>query len=400
MSAYQEPTYVHSWGILSLAVLCLISGVLTQPATAQEKPAAPPPDVVIFKNGDQLTGTLERGEGNNVIFKSDIVGEVTISMDKVKELRTNGSFTVLKKNETITRTSKQPGNITFGENNVTVTHPNGAPETVEDKDLAFIIDSATYHKEVIDNPGIWYGWNGSLTGGATVLQSTSFGQTLTAGISLIRAIPTVPYLPPRTRTTFDLSETYGKLTQPIVPLPTFCNGSTTPPGCQDSVAKTHIFHTDFEHDKYFTPRMYVLAGFQFDHNFSQGLNFAQMYGVGLGWTVIKDAKQEFDVKTDIHYQRQNFTAPSPSEDLIGSSFGEAYSRTLPGKMLFTQSGTFIQSWNDTSIWSAVAAAGLALPVYHRFSLSVNILNNYLSNPAIGFKNNSFQFVSGVTYTLH
>ncbi len=391
MSAHPEPTHVHSWGILSLAVLCLISGVLTQPATAQEKPAAPPPDVVIFKNGDQLTGTLERGEGNNVIFKSDIVGEVTISMDKVKELRTNGSFTVLKKDEKITRTSKQPGNITFGENNVTVTHPNGTPEIVEDKDLAFIIDSATYNKE-IDNPGIWYGWNGSITGGATVLQSTSFGQTLTAGISLIRAIPTVPYLPPRTRTTFDLLQTYGKLTQPTVP-------QTNPP-TSNAVAKTNIFHTDFEHDKYFTSRMFVFAGLQLDHNFSQGLDFGQIYGVGLGVTAIKDAKQQLDLRADIHYQRQNFVPPTPNEDLIGSSFGEAYSRTLPGKMLFTQSGTFIQSWNDTSIWSAIAAAGLALPVYHRFSLSVSILNNYLSNPAIGFDKNSFQFVSGITYTLH
>ena len=397
MSAYQEPTHVHSWGILSLAVLCLISGVLTQPATAQEKPAAPPPDVVIFKNGDQLTGTLVRGEGNNVIFKSDIVGEVTISMDKVKELRTNGSFTVLKKDEKITRTSKQPGNIIFGEDNVTVTPPNGAPETVANKDLAYIIDSATYNKEVIDNPGIWYGWNGSLTGGATVLQSTSFGQTLTAGISLIRAIPTVPYLPPRTRTTFDLRQTYGKLTQPTrFPL---LHGSN-PPDCQDAVAKTNIFHTDFEHDKYFTSRMFVFAGLQLDHNFSQGLDFGQIYGVGLGGTAIKDAKQQLDLRADIHYQRQNFAPPTPNEDLIGSSFGEAYSRTLPGKMLFTQSGTFIQSWNNTNAWSAIAAAGLALPVYHRFSLSVSILNNYLSNPAIGFDNNSFQFVSGITYTLH
>jgi Protein of unknown function, DUF481 len=400
MSAYQESTHVHSWGILSLVVLCLISGVLTQPAIAQEKPAAPPPDVVVFKNGDQLTGTLERGEGTNIIFKSDIVGEVTISLDKVKELRSNGSFTVLKKDEHVTRTSRQPGNIAVGDGNVTLTQPNGTPQTVANKDLAYILDSATFNKEVIDNPGIWYGWNGSITGGATVLQSTSFGQTLTLGVSLIRAIPTVAFLPPRTRTTFDVLQTYGKLSQPQVPLPDYCNGSKVPPGCQDAVAKTNIFHADFEHDKYFTQRMFVFGGLQFDHNFSQGLDFGQIYGVGVGVTAIKDAKQELDLRADIHYQRQNFTPPTPNEDLIGSSFGESYTRTLPGKMLFTQSGTFIQSWNDTSVWSAVAAAGLALPVYHRFSLSVSILNNYLSNPAIGFQNNSFQFVSGVTYTLH
>jgi hypothetical protein len=372
--------------------MCLISGVLIQPGVAQEKPATPPPDVVVFKNGDQLTGTLERGEGTNIIFKSDIVDEVTISLDKVKELRSNGSFIILKKDEKATHMSRESGNIAVGDETSTLTHPNGVSETMPDKDLAFIVDSATYNKEIIQNPGIWYGWNGSITGGATVLQSTSFGQTFTAGVSLVRTIPTVPYLPPRTRTTFDLIETYGKLTQPTVP-------QTNPP-TPDAVAKTHIFHTDFEHDKYFTPRMYVLGGFQFDHNFSQGLDFAQIYGVGIGWTAIKDAKQKLDLKADIHYQRQNFTRPTPDLDLIGSSFGESYSRTLPGKLLFTQSGTFIQSWNDTKAWSAIAAAGLALPVYHRFSLSVNLLNNYLNNPAIGFRNNSFQFVSGITYALH
>ena len=34
-----------------------------------------------------MTGTLERGVGDSVVFKSDVVGEVTVSMDKVKELR-------------------------------------------------------------------------------------------------------------------------------------------------------------------------------------------------------------------------------------------------------------------------------------------------------------------------
>ena len=104
-------------GILS--VLCLISGVLAQTVSgwAQAKPA---PDVLVFTNGDQLTGTLERGVGDSVVFKSDVVGEITVSMDKVKELRSSGSFAVLKKGEKITRTSKVPGTITYEDKTVTV----------------------------------------------------------------------------------------------------------------------------------------------------------------------------------------------------------------------------------------------------------------------------------------
>jgi hypothetical protein len=40
-----------------------------------------------------------------------------------------------------------------------------------------------------------------------------------------------------------------------------------------------------------------------------------------------------------------------------------------------------------------------MPTYKRLSLNVNLLDNYLNNPAAGFNNNSLQFVTGVVYTL-
>ncbi len=123
----------------SLIVLSLVSGVMFQPAItalAQTDAAKPAPDVVVFTNGDQLTGTLERATGDSFVFKSDVVGEVTISADKIKELRAQGKFVALKKAEKITRTSKQPGLITYGDNAITVATPAGAPEVVPVKDLA------------------------------------------------------------------------------------------------------------------------------------------------------------------------------------------------------------------------------------------------------------------------
>ena len=392
--------------VRSLVTLSLFTTPFGKPASAQEKPAAPPPDVIVFKNGDQLTGAFQRSIGGNIVFKSDVVGEVTVSLDKVKELRSSSNFVLLKKEEKVTRQPRQAGPVTIEDSTIKETLPNGTTQTMAIKDVGYVIDGKTYNQQLTENPGPFHGWNGAITGGATVLQSTSYGQTFTAGVSLVRMIPAVGYLPPRTRSTFNLLETYGKLTQPQIPLPASCNGSTTPPGCQDSVAKTNIFHSDFEHDKYFTPRFYMLGDLAFDHKYSQGLNFQQIYGVGVGYTVIQTPIHQFDVKGDIHYERQNFVqyAPplisTPNQDLIGSTFAEAYKRILPAKILFTESGTYIQSWNNTNAWSAIGAFGLALPVYHRFSLSVNFLDNYLNNPAFGYKKNSLQFVTGVTYTLH
>src|ERR1700743_737845 len=95
----------------SLLLLSLTSGVFFYSAVrawAQKAAAKPTPDVIVFTNGDQLTGTLERATGDSFVFKSDVVGEVTISADKIKELHANGKFVAIKKDEKITRTSKQP----------------------------------------------------------------------------------------------------------------------------------------------------------------------------------------------------------------------------------------------------------------------------------------------------
>jgi hypothetical protein len=378
-----------------LLVLSLFAGgFLQEPAAtwAQSAASKPAPDVIVFTNGDQLTGTLERAAGGSFVFKSDVVGEVTISADKIKELRASGKFVALKKNEKITRTSKQPGTITYGDNAISVAETSSsAPEVIPVKNLAYLVDSATYNQEVTGNPGIWYGWHGTLSGGVTLIESTQTAQNYNAAISLIRLIPSLDFLPPRTRSTIDVLETYGKVTQPTIP-------QTNPP-TPDSVAKTNIFHADVEQDKYFTTRVYGLVGASFDHNFAQGLNLQQIYGIGLGWTVIQTPVQEFDVKADVHYERQNFQPPTPSENLIGSSFTELYHRNLPAKILFTESGTFIPAWNNFSDYSAIVAAGLQIPTYKRFSLNLNVLDNYLNNPAVGFKKNSFQFVTGVLYTL-
>ena len=279
-----------------------MAGIFVQnAAAAQDKPDAPKSDVIVFTNGDQLTGTMERGVGDSVVFKSDMAGEITVPMSKVKELRSHNSFAVIRKDEKATRITRVPGTLTYNDGTVTVTSQTGAPEQVPVKNLAFIIDKATYDKEVLSHPGFLHGWDGSISGGATLIRSTQTGTSFNAGVTLLRAIPTVPYLPPSTRTTVNLLETYGKLTQPVIP-------QTTPP-TPPSVAKTSIFHTDAEYDKYFSPRFYTLGELSYDHNYSQGLNLQQVYGAGVGWTPFQSAVQQLDLKVDVHYEMQSFIQP-------------------------------------------------------------------------------------------
>jgi hypothetical protein len=392
MSAYQEPSHIRTRSLRSLVASCLLcGGVFNLTVTAEAKTAAPSTDVIVFKNGDQLTGTLIREIGKTVVFKSDMLDEVTVSIDKIKELRSKGSFAVLKKNEKIALTTKEPGDITISRDTLTVVNPSGTPEPVPVKDLDFVVDKPTYDKEMTGKPGIWYGWQGSIAGGANIVESTTTGQSYRVGINLFRAIPTVPDLPARSRTIFNLTETYGKLTTPVIP-------QTTPPSA-NQVAKINIFDTNFEHSRDFTPRMYGLVGLGYGHNYSEGLNFWQAYGAGPGLIVITDSVQRLDFSVDLHYERQNFQGPTPKKNLIGSNFNETYRRALPYNVLFTLRGTYNESWNDFHAYSAAGAVGLAMPVNERFSLNFDIRDDYLNNAPFSYKKNSFQFITAVVYRL-
>ncbi len=379
--------------------LTMTSLCLSLACQAQHEPAKPEPDVLIFTNGDQLKGTLERGIGGNIVFKSDMAGEITVSLDKVRELKVAGRFAVLKKDIPPTRQPVVPGSIAVESGKLTATTPSGASETLPVNDVAYLVDQKTYQQDIAAKPRFYQGWNGSITGGASIQRSTSNGSTYTAGIALIRTVPVVSFIPTRNRTTVDFTETYGKITQPIIPptLPPVPGQPTT------TVAQTSILHADAERDEYFSPRFYVLAETAFDHNFSQGLDLQQIFGAGLGWTPIKTGLQQLDLKLDGHYEKQQFnqeTSPgTPNQNLIGSTFAEAYHRALPRRLVLTETANILPAWNNFNAYSANVSVTLAAPVFRRLSLNLTSTDNFLNNPAQFYKKNSFQFLTGITYTL-
>ena len=383
---------------------------------AQSAPdaAKPTPDVLIFSNGDQLTGHLEKAMGGNILFKSDMAGELTIGFDKIKELRsgtTANQFALVRKGVPVNKKTPAPeGIISVADGNVLVAtdkpaanaDSSSAAASVPAKEVAMLIEKAEFDKQVSGKHSFTEGWNGSVTGGATIVRATTTATTLTAALNFVRAFPTVSWLPPRNRTTFNIVESYGKNTSPgAIP-------QTVPP-TPSVTTLSSIFHADAERDEYISPRFYALGDLSLDHNYAQGLELQQVYGGGFGWTPVKDSKQELDLKVDIHYEKQEYintpvngvfiTPTSPSTNLIGSTIFEGYHRTLPRKMVFTESLNVLPAFNVASAYSANATAGLAIPVFKRLSASIVTTDNFLNDPAPGYNKNSYQFITGVTYNL-
>jgi hypothetical protein len=370
-----------------LSALIIASAFLTAPLRAEDKNAPKPdPDVIIFTNGDHITGQVERIVGKSLTFKSDMAGEITVDLGKVKELHSNGSYALVRsdavKKVHFDRASIPTGTVSYADGKITVANPVGEAETIDAGKVAFVIDQPTFDRDVARQARLREGWTGSVTGGATLVLATQNSETFTGAIALQRLVPIVTWLPKANRTTFNLSETYGKVTQA---------------GTPDVL--TSIFHTDAENDRYMSTRFYYLGQLSLDHNYSQGLNLAQSYGGGLGWVAVQKPNKELDLKVDLHFLQQEFQPPTTNENLIGSNFTETYKQTLPHKIVLTQGISAIPAWNYETAFSATANAGLVMPVYKRFSMSLTTSDSFLNDPGVGFKRNSFQVVTGISYTL-
>ena len=365
--------------IASLFLICFASPTLCAQASKPE------PDTVVFPNGEKLVGHFEGSTGGAAKFKSDTMGEITIDLSKVQELRTTQRYAVIKKGVQLMRGEKDGaipvGILTVNNKNVRVDPGGGKPaQTIVVGDLDSVVDEESFNK-ALGHPNILQGWGGEAALGVSLVEATQNSTSVNTSISLLRAIPTEAWLAPRNRTALDFSDSYGKVTQPGTP-----------------EVRTSIYHADAERDEYFSSRVYALGAVAFDHNFSQGLALEQEYGGGIGWTVIREAKQNLDLKGTVDYKRQGFVA-GQNQSLVTSVFSELYLRKFAKGIVLNEQLSASPAWSNTNAYTAYGSVGLTFPVYKGFGFTTNVIDSYLNNPPAGFKKNSVQFTTGISYAI-
>ncbi|MGC1188428.1 MAG: DUF481 domain-containing protein [Candidatus Acidiferrales bacterium] len=371
----------HLATLLSIVTVFLLVGDFH----AQDKPNSGP-DVILFSNGEKLIGRFEGFSGGAAKFKSDTVGEVIVPLNKIQELHTSQKFAVITKNLKLGKAaaaSQIPqGTISVANQKVEVDAGNGqSPQSIEIASLGDIIDEAGF-EQALHRPGIFADWKGAVTVGSSIVEATQNSLSFNTSVNLVRATPSVSWLPPRDRTAIDFSDSYGTVTQPDTP-----------------TIKTSIYHADAERDEYFTSRFYALGSIAFDHNFSQGLDLQQVYGGGIGWAGIQRPNQTLTLNGTIDYEKQSFLGPTHDINLADSIFTETYSLKFHDNIAIQEKLSASPAWTDARAYSTYASVGIILPVHKRFGFNANVIDSFLNDPPPDFKKNSVQFTTGLSYTL-
>jgi hypothetical protein len=316
-----------------------------------------------------------------------MAGKVTAKWRNIKELRYGEPAAIVRKGVKLRWGEPFPnvpqGTVSVANGEVQVRPmPPAPPISVPVENLQNLVTTEEFARAMHEHPSFFTNWKGAATAGASLVVATQDERTYTSNISLVRSVPTERWLNRIRRTKITFNSAYGLLTQPGQPS-----------------VETSILHGEAQHDEYFTPSLFGFGDAAFDHNFAQGLDLQQTYGGGVGWTVIKTDSEELDLKGALTYMRQQFQTAQPHQNLIGSTFSEAFSGKFVHGLTLQQDIAVLPAWNNPNAYSAAASIAVTLPVYKRFGITVGILDNFLNNPPEGFKKNSFTFTTGATCTV-
>lgn len=369
----------------TIPVAIYVCALLSALPLWSQQAAKPQPDTLLLNDGEQLIGRVSRGDDKTLVFKSNLAGEVKVKWVDVKELHTAQKLAVIPKGvkmrgKQLVATAPQ-GTVAATAEAITVTPDTGQTQTKAVANTAQIVDAATFSRDVARTADLFEDWNGTVTAGAALVEATQNSRNFTTGIALVRGIPPETWLEKQSRTEVDFTSSYGIVTQP---------GAQT--------VKTNIFHAGAQQDEYFSPSLFGFGDAMYDHNYSQGLSLQQTYTGGLGWTAIATSITELDLKAGLSYISQEFTT-GPTQNLIGSVFSESYIHHFHRGWTLAQQLNITPAWNNSNALAANGSVTFTMPLYKRLNFTTGIIDAFLNDPPTGFKKNSFQFTTGITYTL-
>ena len=368
----------------SSVVVCFLFWLLMVSAVTAQGPIRE--DVLLFHDGDRITGELLRIEFGSAVFRTNKTADLTVDLSQVQDLQCKHRFAVLKYGVPVSRANAVIGTIEVRGDNLIVTTDDGRAVTLVAGMVGLAINDVAFEREVSRRPPALEGW--SIVGmvGGSIVKSTEDGTALNTEVQVTRQVPGVDYLPVRHTTSFGVRDTYEQVTRRNL-----TNGVSIE-------EETHVFHASLEQNQYLHERLFALALYEFDRNYSQGLQAGNVLGLGVGWTVVKNHRQRVSLKTDLHETSQGFMEPSDNVNFLGQQLAVTFDQALPRSIDFSGTLSYSPSYTRPHDYSASTRGLLTVPLFWRFSLAITAEDDYLNNAQAGSRRNSFRGSTGLRFT--
>jgi putative salt-induced outer membrane protein len=333
-------------------------------------------DQIVLKNGDRLTGAIEKSDDKNLIIKTEFAGEVMVQWPAIQEVKSEQPLHVgLKDGKTVV------GPVATADGKIEVATKNsGNVEAPKDAVVVMRNDAEQLSWEKQQHPGLLEGWNGGI----------NVGYGLTAGNSEAKNLA-LAFAGTRTGSHDKLSLYAGSVysTNDLATAATRVTANANKGGAR--------------YDRDITPRLFAFVNTDFFTDALQDLNLRSVVGGGLGFHAIKNPNTTLDFLGGINYTRENYTQLAPLPRLIHSfaaaQIGDEFMHKLAKSTLITQRAYFFPDLSSGSDYRATFDLGTVTKISKVIGWQNTFGDVYVTNPPTGKKKNDVVFTTGLNVTF-
>lgn len=333
-------------------------------------------DQIILKNGDRLTGTIEKSDDKALVIKTEFAGEVTVQWPAIQELKSDQPLHVgLKNGQTVV------GSVTTSDGTLEVsTQATGKVEAAKETVVVIRNDSEQLAYEKVQHPGLLNGWEGGVDVGFGLTRGNSAAKNLAFAFTGTR------------KGLHDKLSLYARSVYATNDVPT---------------ASPHVTSNTNQggarYDRDITPRMFGFVNADFFTDALQDLNLRSVVGGGLGFHAIKSQNTTLDFLGGANYTRENYTQLAPLPRLIHSfsaaQIGDEFLHKIAKSTVITQKAYFFPDLSDAGEYRATFDFGTVTKINQWMGWQNMFGDVYVTNPPSGKKNNDVIFTTGLNLTF-
>ena len=327
-------------------------------------------DQIVLKNGDRLTGTIVRADGKTIVFKSDLVGEVTVALDNVDNVTADRPLYL-----TLTDGRVVSGLVTVRNKQFEVKSGNGS--VVIERSAIAIMRSADEQRvyESTLNPGWFEQWSGGADLGFALTRGNSSTTNLALGMNIARETL-------RDKTSLYAASIYNR---------------ENTNGISRTVANTFRFGARYDRN---INRDWFGYGFtDLEHNGLQDLNLRWVLGGGIGYHAIKNERTTLDLLGGLDMSREFFEGIDNDRTSLEAQLGQTLDHRLTPRLSLKEQLFFFPNLSEGGDYRINFDAGIVADVTRRIGWQVTLSDRYLSNPPGGAKQNDLLLTTGLKVKL-
>ena len=334
-------------------------------------------DQVTLKNGDRITGTIVKSDGETMVVKTDWGGELDVDWSEVAAIVSSEPLHLaLKNGQTVS------GTVSTDDGRFDVA-TSGAGRVVAPRDQVVAIrndaEQGTYDR--LQHPGLRDFWTGVFDTGLNLTRGNSALLAYNLAAKMSRTVPK------------------DKITAYATAV--YATDDTTPPSRTTAHAVFGGARTDYN----LKPRFFVFGLADFGYDQFQHLDLRSVLGGGVGLHVIKSKTTTLDVFAGGDYDRENFS-PNPPLTLTSTTrnvaeiiAGEELSWKLNGRTSLNERFTVYPNMSDMGQYRFQLDSTAATKLKTWLSWQITFSDRYLSNPLPGLKSNDELLSTGLRLTF-